>query len=628
MGAVLSRWTGVIAGIWAALPASATPLGPSQGCIWDSQSPAPIRRVEGPSAVVDGKVYVFGGFYDSALRATEQVHVYDPGTDLWTRRADMPVALTHGALAVDDRTVWILGGFSGNHPGPVIADTFRYDTVTDTWSSGPSLPAPRGSGGAARLGRNLHYFGGVSTDKEVSLGDHFVLDLDNLAAGWSAATAMPVPRNHLGSTDFGGRAYAIGGQFRHSNNPEDVDWVHAYDPATQAWTELEPLPFPRSHFEPGTFSMNGKVVIAGGRANTLGHLSVPDVTAYDPFTDTWQSLPPLPEALIAPVAKAFADRVLISSGGVTAVSPDVATYTRLQSAALGNELRINAGGTPFLSQSGGEEWCVDLGAVMGRSYRNPAVTSITGTEDDELYITERSGGGSNPARFGYRIPVSDGLYRVRLHFAELFWGAPGGGPGGIGRRVFDVTLENELILDDLDITAEVGATTALVRTFDVRIADQAVDLEFHSNADRPKISGLEILRLPDAAFENYCIGAPNSAGPGASLSFGGSISVADNHFELRATGLPSSVTSLFLQGTNRPQLPLGSGFRCVGGFVYRLPPLTQASGTGHAAHLLDLTNPPQPAGQILPGSSWSFQAWYRDGPTSNLTDGLGVTFTQ
>ena len=38
-------------------------------------------------------------------------------------------------------------------------------------------------------------------------------------------------------------------------------------------------------------------------------------------------------------------------------------------------------------------------------------------------------------------------------------------------------------------------------------------------------------------------------------------------------------------------------------------------------------------GLILPGSTWYFQAWFRDNPTSpcnthvNLSNGLGVTFT-
>ncbi len=47
-------------------------------------------------------------------------------------------------------------------------------------------------------------------------------------------------------------------------------------------------------------------------------------------------------------------------------------------------------------------------------------------------------------------------------------------------------------------------------------------------------------------------------------------------------------------------------------------------------HRVDLANPRSPAGQILGGTTWSFQAWYRDpdagGHLFNLSDGVRITF--
>ena len=60
-------------------------------------------------------------------------------------------------------------------------------------------------------------------------------------------------------------------------------------------------------------------------------------------------------------------------------------------------------------------------------------------------------------------------------------------------------------------------------------------------------------------------------------------------------------------------VPLFNGIRCVGspGFqMYRLPP-NFASGNV-AFQVVDLSNPPIPSGQILPGSTWYFQLWFRD----------------
>ena len=51
------------------------------------------------------------------------------------------------------------------------------------------------------------------------------------------------------------------------------------------------------------------------------------------------------------------------------------------------------------------------------------------------------------------------------------------------------------MLDDYDISAEVGALTAVVETFDVTVSDGFLDLDFEASVDRPKVSALEILPL-------------------------------------------------------------------------------------------------------------------------------------
>jgi hypothetical protein len=38
----------------------------------------------------------------------------------------------------------------------------------------------------------------------------------------------------------------------------------------------------------------------------------------------------------------------------------------------------------------------------------------------------------------------------------------------------------------------------------------------------------------------------------------------------------------------------------------------------------NLPNPP--GGVIAPGDTWHFQLWYRDGLSSNFSDGISVTF--
>lgn len=121
---------------------------------------------------------------------------------------------------------------------------------------------------------------------------------------------------------------------------------------------------------------------------------------------------------------------------------------------------------------------------------------VEGTDADDLYLTQRAGTDRHlDGRFVYAIPVDqDGVYRVRLHFAETWYGAPGGPKGGAGKRVFDVDAEGEEALRDFDIYDEVGAMTAVVKMFDIEVDDGTLELEFRPVEDRPVVSAIEVLR--------------------------------------------------------------------------------------------------------------------------------------
>ena len=127
---------------------------------------------------------------------------------------------------------------------------------------------------------------------------------------------------------------------------------------------------------------------------------------------------------------------------------------------------------------------------------------------------------------------------------------------------------------------------------------------------------------------NYCVALANSTGSPALMSATGTRSVAANDVVLRAEPLPANKSGLFFYGPNQIQVPFGNGNRCVGGMLFRRP-TTASDAAGVLAQPLDLTAL-APAGAILPGSSWNFQAWFRDpaagGALFNLSDGYHVAF--
>lgn len=135
----------------------------------------------------------------------------------------------------------------------------------------------------------------------------------------------------------------------------------------------------------------------------------------------------------------------------------------------------------------------------------------------------------------------------------------------------------------------------------------------------------------DSVGNSYCAGLPNSTGSGASITATGSASIQAADLVLHASSCPPVQPGLFFYGTSQVQLPLGNGLRCVGGNVFRLAVVT-TTPQGVAAHALDYDAPPQPAGRILPGSTWHFQYWYRDpqggGARFNLSDARSIHFAQ
>jgi N-acetylneuraminic acid mutarotase len=292
--------------------------------MWSTMAPLPVSRFEAQTAVVNDQLYVIGGYYDAAIHATTEVDRYDPSTNTWTILSDMPQPLTHSGTAVDGQTIYLAGGFVGDYPGPGgTSRVLKYDVTTDTWSDAPPLPEARAAGGLVRLDRTLHFFGGQDANRQTNKADHWALNLDNPNAGWTRAADLPNARDHLGYTDLNGKAYAVGGQHidELTTNQSEVD---AYDPATDAWTQVAPLPIPTGHNHNSTFVLNGRIVVAGGQTNPGPYLA--DVREYDPDTNTWVALPPLPAARQAGNAQAIEGVIYFTAGRSPAGDPTTTTW--------------------------------------------------------------------------------------------------------------------------------------------------------------------------------------------------------------------------------------------------------------------------------------------------------------
>jgi N-acetylneuraminic acid mutarotase len=237
------------------------------------------------------KIFVLGGSLrqnDYALTRNEE---YDPASGAWRARAPLPCGASHMAAAVLDGNIYVIGGFTGrDHKGPVDR-VFAYDIAADAWRALPSLGVPRGSIGAAGLRGKIHAVAGRVTDDSDDwhskgvVGTHEVYD--PATGRWTHAAPLPTPRDHLAVVAAGGKLHAIGG--RYGDNDQMSDLHDVYDPATQAWTSAAPLPTARGAIAGALY--NGLILVVGGEDETRTYV---ENEGYDVEFRRWLKLAPMP----------------------------------------------------------------------------------------------------------------------------------------------------------------------------------------------------------------------------------------------------------------------------------------------------------------------------------------------
>ena len=290
---------------------------------------SPIRRVEGGSVVVGGKMYVVGGFGEAYATVHHRVDILDLDTFEWSRGADLPAgaAETHAGLAADaarGHLYWLSGQIGTGESGQsfdVAPAVWRYVIAEDRWERFVDLPAARYGGGAAVVGDVLYFFGGDDESRVIARGDGWKIDLslpttdadgDGVPEGpeWLPIALMPVPADHLNAEVLGGRIYVTGGEYAHGVGYVQRAELQIYDPGTNTWRLGAPLPTPTSHNR--SLVHDGRIWVFGGQREAQRVLA--EVRSYDPARDVWELHDPLPETRKAGYVFVKADRFYYVAG--------------------------------------------------------------------------------------------------------------------------------------------------------------------------------------------------------------------------------------------------------------------------------------------------------------------------
>lgn len=481
---------------------------------WTLGPTIPTARRRGSAGVViyNNKIYMVGGIINGHNSGhVKWMDEYDPATNTWAILPDAPRARDHFHAVVVGGKVYAAGGrrtstSTGQTFTLTIPEVDVFDFATNTWSTLTSnIPTQRAAAAVGVLGDELIVMGGESGAITTAHNETEALNIKTNT--WRSLSKMIQGRHGTQAIVNNNGIYVATGSGGRGGSPElsTQEAFYFSSPTTPTGASLSASSLTNT---PLSVAM-GQVAVASSKTAVVtisnsGSNQGIIITKISLGTSTefnWSN--PLSLPIVIGPGKSFDINVTFTpastgskftslevqhSGSNAAISVPVSGEGGGTSTPQATYL-INAGASSSIT-TGGKTWSADKYYIGGKFWSNANIADITNTTDDVLYKSERS---SSTGQFAYAFPVSSGSYTVILHFAEIYWGATGGGSGGTGKRVFSVNFEGGTSeLTNFDIYAQAGAMKAITKTFTTSVSDGTLNIDFLATVDQPKVSAIEV----------------------------------------------------------------------------------------------------------------------------------------
>jgi len=227
---------------------------------WSLLATMPGGRYQGSgTGVINGELYVAGGWTTSPGLPNNNLFIYAPSSNAWRSGAAMPILSACGATGVISGKLYVAtacDGFSGYR-----SFLHVYDPATNAWTALASSPNSHANSAFGVIGGKLYVVGGYNATGSAITG---ILDVyDPVANTWTTKAPMPTARVGAVGAVVNGKLYVIGGS---SNGSNTLTTVEVYDPVADSWTTVASMPTPRSFSAVGV--ANGVIYVAGGSSGT------------------------------------------------------------------------------------------------------------------------------------------------------------------------------------------------------------------------------------------------------------------------------------------------------------------------------------------------------------------------
>lgn len=173
---------------------------------WTQRAASPQPLVFSAAARIDERVWLVGGLVDNRA-ASADVLTYDPRRDAWERGPPLTVARSRLAAVVLDGRLYVLGGFRDGAPdAPNSPAVERFDLRERRWERLADLPTPRHALSAVALAGRIYAVGGYGADGRTATT---MESYDPVTNGWRREPDLPAERGF--SNAFGLSAGAAAG---------------------------------------------------------------------------------------------------------------------------------------------------------------------------------------------------------------------------------------------------------------------------------------------------------------------------------------------------------------------------------------------------------------------------------
>lgn len=275
---------------------------------WAIAPDVPTGPIQETAAVaLDGKVYVLGGF-NAALGVVADVQIFDPSSCRWSSGPALPRPVHHANVAAVGDAIYVVGAMEGLN-FRATGEVWVWRPAADAgWSTRTAMPAgtERGAAVVGVIDDEIWVVGGLGVGGAVSEVSRYLPATDR----WETGDALPEIRDHACGGVIDGQVYVAGG--RRGTIATITDTLYAYAPGS-GWVARAPMPTARGGTACGVVA--DRLVVVGGEGNSADPSGVfAAAEAYDPTTDRWSALPPMPRPRHGMAAAVVDGRLYVPGG--------------------------------------------------------------------------------------------------------------------------------------------------------------------------------------------------------------------------------------------------------------------------------------------------------------------------